>query len=140
MKFLRNTFIMSIVFVLSPFIAVADKSDDTLVIAFTREITNLDYNYGTKTEYIILSDMIDDSLFYVEPKNLSYVPALTDFTKRANWSYVNSVYPSSSPPTITLSDSVEMSIAGQLLQLAQKVIWVLWAVIYTFFNPSNSIC
>ena len=48
MKFLRDTFIMSIVFVLSPFIAVADKSDDTLVIAFTREITNLDYNYGTK--------------------------------------------------------------------------------------------
>ena len=53
MKFLRDTFIMSIVFVLSPFIAVADKSDDTLIIAFTREITNLDYNYGTKTEYII---------------------------------------------------------------------------------------
>ena len=64
MKFLRDIFIMSIVFVLSPFIAVADKSDDTLVIAFTREITNLDYNYGTKTEYIILGDMIDDSLFY----------------------------------------------------------------------------
>ena len=71
---------MSIVFVLSPFIAVADKSDDTLVIAFTREITNLDYNYGTKTEYIILGDMIDDSLFYVEPENLSYAPSLaSDF-------------------------------------------------------------
>ena len=80
MKFLRDTFIMSIVFVLSPFIAVADKSDDTLVIAFTREITNLDYNYGTKTEYIILGDMIDDSLFYVEPENLSYAPSLaSDF-------------------------------------------------------------
>ena len=76
MKFLRDTFIMSIVFVLCPFIAIADKSDDTLVIAFTREITNLDYNYGTKTEYIILGDMIDDSLFYVEPENLSYAPSL----------------------------------------------------------------
>ena len=31
----------------------ADKSDDTLVIAFKREITNLDYHYGTKTEYLI---------------------------------------------------------------------------------------
>ena len=31
------------------------------VIAFSREITNLDYHYGTKTEYLILGDMIDDS-------------------------------------------------------------------------------
>ena len=41
----------------------ADKSDDTLVIAFKREITNLDYHYGTKTEYLILADMIDDLYF-----------------------------------------------------------------------------
>ncbi len=61
--------------------AAADKSDDTLVIAFSREITNLDYHYGTKTEYLILGDMIDDSLFYVEPTNLTYVPSLaSDYT------------------------------------------------------------
>ena len=66
--------------ILTPEVAVADKSDDTLIIAFKREITNLDYNHGTKTEYIILGDLIDDSLFYVEPKNLTYVPSLaTDF-------------------------------------------------------------
>ena len=54
-----------LLFLLLPFQVLADKSDDTLVIAFTREITTLDYNYGTKTEYIILGDMIDASLFYV---------------------------------------------------------------------------
>jgi peptide/nickel transport system substrate-binding protein len=60
---------------------LADKADDTLVIAFSREITNLDYNYGTKTEYIILGDLIDDSLFYVTPDNLEYAPSLaSDFT------------------------------------------------------------
>ena len=46
--------------ILAPEIAFADKSDDTLIIAFKREITNLDYNHGTKTEYIILGDLIDD--------------------------------------------------------------------------------
>ena len=62
----------------------ADKSDDTLVIAFKREITNLDYHYGTKTEYLILADMIDDSLFYVENDNLSYVPSLASDYKVVN--------------------------------------------------------
>ena len=57
-------------------IVLSDKADDPLVVAFSREITNLDYHYGTKTEYLILGDMIDDSLFYVDPKNLSYVPSL----------------------------------------------------------------
>lgn len=65
---------------LLPNIAFADKSDDTLVVAFSRELTNLDYNFGTKTEYIILGDLVDDSLFYVEPKTLAYVPSLaSDF-------------------------------------------------------------
>ena len=51
-----------------------------MVIAFSREITNLDYHYGTKTEYLILGDMIDDSLFYVENENLTYAPSLaSDF-------------------------------------------------------------
>ncbi|MBL4811727.1 MAG: hypothetical protein JKX69_05055 [Rhodobacteraceae bacterium] len=66
---------------LGPIPAIAGQDDDTLVIAFTRELTNLDYNFGTKTEYIILGDLIDDSLFYVDPETLEYVPSLaTDFT------------------------------------------------------------
>ena len=61
--------------------ALGDKSDDTLTVAFSRELTNLDYNHGTKTEYIILGDLVDDSLFYVEPTNLEYVPSLaSNFT------------------------------------------------------------
>ena len=64
-----------------PNVALADKANDTLVAAFSRELTNLDYNYGTKTEYIILGDLVDDSLFYVDPKTLAYVPSLAaDFT------------------------------------------------------------
>ena len=80
MRILNKCFLIFVIFALSPFIALADKSDDTLVVAFTRELTTLDYNYGTKTEYIILADMIDDSLFYVEPETLSYAPSLaSDF-------------------------------------------------------------
>lgn len=60
----------------SPTLAYADKADDTVTIAFARELTNLDYNQGVKTEYIILGDLIDDSLFYVEPEGLTYVPSL----------------------------------------------------------------
>lgn len=69
---------------LSPLPAAADKDDDTLTVAFTRELTNLDYNFGTKTEYIILGDLVDDSLFYVEPKTLSYVPSLASDFKVVN--------------------------------------------------------
>ena len=65
----------------APTAVMADKANDTLVAAFSRELTNLDYNYGTKTEYIILGDLVDDSLFYVDPKTLAYVPSLaTDYT------------------------------------------------------------
>lgn len=65
----------------APMPALADKADDTLIVAFSREITNLDYNHGTKTEYIILGDLVDDSLFYIDPENLEYAPSLaSDFT------------------------------------------------------------
>lgn len=56
--------------------AYADKSDDTVVITFAREITNLDYNHGTRTEFIILGELIDESLVYVDPETLEYVPNL----------------------------------------------------------------
>ena len=80
MRILKILILTILLFSFSPFQAFADKSDDTLVIAFSREITNLDYHYGTKTEYLILGDMIDDSLFYVENENLTYAPSLaSDF-------------------------------------------------------------
>src|SRR5690606_16364966 len=43
--------------------ALAGKADDTMNVAFTEEILELDYNYTTKREYIIISDLIDDTLF-----------------------------------------------------------------------------
>lgn len=65
----------------APMPALADKADDTLIVAFSREITNLDYNHGTKTEYIILGDLVDDSLFYIDPETLEYAPSLaSDYT------------------------------------------------------------
>ena len=63
-----------------PINVFADKSDDTLVAAFSRELTQLDYHYGTKTEFLILGDMIDSGLFYVNKEDLSYVPDIaSDF-------------------------------------------------------------
>jgi len=75
-SFNRVTAAVLATLMIAPIPAFADKDDDTLVVAFSREITNLDYNHGTKTEYIILGDLVDDSLFYVEPENLDYAPSL----------------------------------------------------------------
>jgi len=56
--------------------AVANKDDNTLRVAFAEEILNLDYNYTTKREYIILSDLIDDPLFNVNPESNEFEPAV----------------------------------------------------------------
>jgi peptide/nickel transport system substrate-binding protein len=56
--------------------ALAGKADDTLRVAFTEEILELDYNYTTKREYIIISDLIDDTLFSVDPETNEFRPAL----------------------------------------------------------------
>ena len=37
----------------------AGKADDTLNVAMAEEILNLDYNYTTKREYIILAELTD---------------------------------------------------------------------------------
>lgn len=55
-------------------IAMASKSDDTLVVAFQRGILSLDYVYTVKREYVILSELIDDGLFYTDPVSLKPVP------------------------------------------------------------------
>ena len=56
--------------------AYADKADDTLRVAFSEEIINLDYLYTTKREYIILSELIDEKLFSIDPDTNEYIPAL----------------------------------------------------------------
>jgi peptide/nickel transport system substrate-binding protein len=64
--------------------AVAGKKDDTMVVAFVREILNLDYMHTTKREYIILSDLIDETLFYVNPTTFKIEPNLA-----ASYNYVD---------------------------------------------------
>jgi peptide/nickel transport system substrate-binding protein len=69
--------------------AVAGKKDDTMVVAFVREILNLDYMHTTKREYIILSDLIDETLFdetlfHVNPTTFKIEPNLA-----ASYNYVD---------------------------------------------------
>ncbi len=54
--------------------ARAGKADDTLVVAFKSAILSLDYVFTVKREYVILSEMIDDGLFYTDPDSLKPVP------------------------------------------------------------------
>ncbi len=54
----------------------AGKKDDTMVVAFVREILNLDYMQTTKREYIMLSDLIDETLFYMDPASFEIKPNL----------------------------------------------------------------
>jgi peptide/nickel transport system substrate-binding protein len=62
--------------------AFADKSDDTMRVAFTEDIINLDYNYTTKREYIIVSELLDETLLAINPADGGYLPALaTEYTQ-----------------------------------------------------------
>lgn len=54
--------------------ATAGKPDDTLVVAFQRAIDNLDRLYTVRREMLILAQLTDDGLFYVDPDTLDYVP------------------------------------------------------------------
>ena len=57
-------------------LAAAGPEDDTLRVAFAEEILNLDYNYTTKREYILLADLIDEGLFGYDPETNEYVPSV----------------------------------------------------------------
>ncbi|KMK68275.1 ABC transporter substrate-binding protein [Puniceibacterium sp. IMCC21224] len=54
----------------------AGKADDTLRVAMAEEILNLDYNYTTKREYIILAQMTDTTLFDLDPVTQEFHPAV----------------------------------------------------------------
>ncbi len=56
--------------------ALANKADDTLRVAMKEEILNLDYNYTTKREYIIIAQLTDTTLFDLDPKTQDYKPAV----------------------------------------------------------------
>ncbi|OWU66848.1 ABC transporter substrate-binding protein [Roseovarius sp. 22II1-1F6A] len=54
----------------------AGPDDDTLRVAMTEEILNLDYNYTTKREYIILAQLTDATLFDLDPVTQEFRPAI----------------------------------------------------------------
>ncbi|MCI5076631.1 ABC transporter substrate-binding protein [Oricola sp.] len=56
--------------------AFAGKSDDTLRVAMAEEILNLDYNYTTKREYIILAQLTDATLFNINPQTAEVEPSV----------------------------------------------------------------
>ena len=69
MNKIKSLILSLLISLMFPINVFADKSDDTLVAAFSRELTQLDYHYGTKTEFLILGDMIDSGLFYVNKED-----------------------------------------------------------------------
>lgn len=61
--------------------AWAGPDNDTLVVAFQREVVNLDYLYTTSQEHVILSDLTDDRLFDVDTQTNEISPMLaTSYT------------------------------------------------------------
>ncbi|QHQ36198.1 ABC transporter substrate-binding protein [Algicella marina] len=56
--------------------ANAGPEDDTLRIAMAEEILNLDYNYTTKREYIILAQLTDAKLFEFDPETQDIKPSV----------------------------------------------------------------
>lgn len=54
--------------------AVASPANDTMVVAIEGEIQTLDHLYSTARDTIVLSELTDDGLFYVDPETLSYSP------------------------------------------------------------------
>ena len=67
--------VLMFVFLASPTLH-AGKKNDTMVIAFAREILNLDYMHTTKREYIMLSDLIDETLFFIGSESSKIEPNL----------------------------------------------------------------
>ncbi len=64
-----------------PGVAEAGKQDDTLRVALAEEILNLDYNYTTKREYIIMAELTDATLFDLDPETQEFTGAVaTDWT------------------------------------------------------------
>ncbi|MBO0344385.1 ABC transporter substrate-binding protein [Roseibium limicola] len=56
--------------------AMAGPEDDTLRAAMAEEILNLDYNYTTKREYIILAQLTDATLFELDPATQEFRPSI----------------------------------------------------------------
>ncbi|MDP5220387.1 ABC transporter substrate-binding protein [Ruegeria sp. 2205SS24-7] len=58
--------------------AWADKEDDTLVVAFNKEVQTLDGLYSTSRENILLTYLTSDQLVTLDPETQEYHPALAE--------------------------------------------------------------
>ena len=58
--------------------AQAGKADDTLVVAFNKEVQTLDGLYATTRENLILTDLTSDQLVLLDPDTNTYRPALAE--------------------------------------------------------------
>ncbi|TVP55654.1 MAG: ABC transporter substrate-binding protein [Halomonadaceae bacterium] len=56
------------------FQASAGAKTDTLVVALSQPLTTVDRLYSIQREGLILSQLTDDGLFFVDPKTLEFVP------------------------------------------------------------------
>jgi peptide/nickel transport system substrate-binding protein len=68
----------------SPAQALAGKADNTLVVAFPREVTTLDGLYSRSRENDVLGLLTDDALYYVDPQTLQPVPLAAKSHKFVN--------------------------------------------------------
>lgn len=64
--------------------ATAGKQDNTLNVAFWREVVTLDGHYSNLRENDILGLLVDDALFYVDHESLKPVPLLAKSYKQVN--------------------------------------------------------
>jgi peptide/nickel transport system substrate-binding protein len=58
--------------------AFAGRANDTLVVAIEGEIPTLDHLYTTARDTIVVSELTDDGLFYIDPDTLTYVPLVAE--------------------------------------------------------------
>ncbi|HTV72039.1 MAG TPA: ABC transporter substrate-binding protein [Rhizobiaceae bacterium] len=67
-----------------PGAALADKSDDTLRIAFSKEVESVDRYFNTAREGVIMGESIWDSLVYRDPESGEYLGNLA-----TSWTWVD---------------------------------------------------
>ncbi|MFQ5622252.1 MAG: ABC transporter substrate-binding protein, partial [Paracoccaceae bacterium] len=56
--------------------ASAGPADDTLRVAISAKIRNLDFNYSSRREGMIVAELVDESLFHYDPETKEYVPSV----------------------------------------------------------------
>ncbi|MCB2173760.1 ABC transporter substrate-binding protein [bacterium] len=64
--------------------AVAGKKDDTLNVAFEKELESLDWYYNTAREGIVISRHVYDQLIFRDPETFEYKPLLA-----TSWKWLN---------------------------------------------------